>query len=127
MKVIVTGGREYSNYELVSEILNIVFNELYPGEATTLVQGGAKGADALAKRWAMENSVPYEEFEAEWSKYGKVAGFKRNQEMLEESGKCVVVAFPGGNGTYDMIKRTNRMGIQLYNIRDEYDELDKEG
>ena len=128
MKVIVCGGRDYSNYELVSKVMDQICNEFFKGEVTTIIQGGARGADALGKRWALENNYPLEQFDAEWHKYGKVAGFKRNQEMLDDSGKnCIVVAFPGGNGTYDMVQRAKRAGVALYNIKDEEDELDREG
>ena len=127
MKLIVCGGRDYNNYELVKEVLNTIYYDHYPNLIKALVQGGAKGADALGKRWAMENNVPYEQFDADWARYGKAAGFMRNQEMLDESGECIVVAFPGGNGTFDMIKRTKKARVPLFNIKDEKDEMDREG
>ena len=127
MKLIITGGRDYSNYEKVCQALDEVERQ-FSGKIIAIVQGGAKGADALGKRWAMEKGYPIEQFDAEWNKYGKTAGFIRNQEMLDESNPCLVVAFPGGSGTYDMIKRTNRCKhADLIVIRDEEDELDREG
>lgn len=128
MKLIVSGGRDYTNYTLVEKVLNQVYNEMFPKKITAVVQGGAKGADALGKRWAIENGIPYEQFDADWMRYGKAAGVMRNQEMLDESGECVVVAFPGGRGTFDMIRRAQRHNnAELIIVKDEEDELDREG
>ncbi len=111
MKVIVCGGRDYDDYDTVCEVMNTVQKQR---GFTTVVQGGARGADMLGKRWALENNYPYEEYTADWAKYGKAAGVLRNQEMLEESGAQIVIAFPGGTGTYDMIKRARRKpGVEL--------------
>lgn len=111
MKVIVCGGRDYDNYTMVDHIMKQAYQDYC---FTTVVQGGAKGADYLAKKWAIENNFPYEQYDADWARYGKAAGLKRNQEMLDESGATLVIAFPGGNGTYDMIKRAKRnLGVDL--------------
>lgn len=119
MKVIVCGGRDYDNYDIVCEVLDRVQRER---GFTAVVQGGAKGADMLGKRWAIENNYPYEEYTANWSLYGKAAGVLRNQEMLEESGAQIVIAFPGGTGTYDMIKRArNKPGVELIVVSEKND------
>lgn len=111
MKVIVCGGREYDNYFVLSNVLLQVYKDYC---FTTIVQGGARGADMLARKWAIENNFPYEEYAADWARYPGSAGFIRNQEMLDESGATLVVAFPGGNGTWDMMKRAKaKPGVEL--------------
>lgn len=111
MKIIVCGGRDYDDYNRVSQVLW----ELYESyKFTTVVQGGARGADMLGRRWALENGFPVVEYEARWHKFGNLAGPIRNQEMLDESGAQVVVAFPGGAGTWDMIKRAKNKGVILH-------------
>lgn len=114
MKVIICGGREFDNYDAVKETMDAVV--LHYGDVTAVVQGGARGADLLGRKWAIENNIPYEQYDADWARYGKAAGFMRNQEMLEESGANLVVAFPGGNGTYDMVKRARRHGVEIVNV-----------
>ena len=127
MKLIVTGGRDYNNYELVDKVLTQVYNEMFPNQIVAVVQGNAKGADALGKRWALANNIPCEEFDADWQRYGKAAGVMRNQEMLDESQPCVVVAFPGGRGTFDMMRRTKQAGVELSVVKDQEDEMDRDG
>jgi hypothetical protein len=48
---------------------------------------------------------------ANWDKYGKAAGGIRNQQMLDENEIDTAVAFPGGTGTKDMIKKARKAGI----------------
>lgn len=116
IKAIVCGGRDFNNYEAVADALSMVA-KVY--NITTIVQGGARGADLLARKWAVDKGIPFEQYDAEWDKYGKTAGLIRNQQMLDESGATIVVAFPGGNGTYDMVTRARRTeGVTIVNIVD---------
>lgn len=86
-----------------------------------LIHGAATGADACADEWARRNvDVPCSRYPAEWARYGKAAGPRRNAEMLavlvaardDGAGVCVV-AFPGGRGTADMVGRARRAGIRV--------------
>lgn len=82
-----------------------------------IIQGGAKGADFLAKCWAKEKAVPCEEYPADWS-LGKQAGIIRNKRMLEEGKPDLVLAFPGGKGTANMIWQAVDAGIEVYIVGD---------
>ncbi len=97
MRVLVCGGRTYGRYELVEDVLQ-------QWNISTIIEGGASGADQLANRYAGEHGIAVETFPAEWSKYGKSAGYIRNAQMLSEGKPELVVAFPGGKGTQNMIK-----------------------
>lgn len=102
MKVLVCGGREYSNSARVFEVLG----SLHAKRAITeIIEGGALGADRLAKTWAQHANVPIRTFPASWGRYGKQAGYVRNQQMLDVGKPDIVVAFPGGRGTLDMKRR----------------------
>lgn len=46
-----------------------------------IVSGGCSGTDALAERYAHSNGYPLQIFPADWSRYGKRAGYVRNREM----------------------------------------------
>jgi hypothetical protein len=83
---------------------------------TTVVHGGAKGADALAGRWADAREVNTEVFYADWAR-GKRAGPERNQRMLD-SKPDLVVAFPGGRGTADMVRRAKAAGIEVIEVEE---------
>lgn len=96
MKVIVTGGRDFEDKEMVARSLSAL-------NPTLVVEGGARGADRLAREWAKANNVPFETVEADWSKFGKMAGHKRNRQMLELHPEATVLAFPGGRGTANCV------------------------
>lgn len=100
--IVVTGGREYSDARRVNECLDWLHAAV---NITLLVQGGARGADALAARWARDH-LPKERsitVEAEWTRFGKSAGMRRNQEMLQRHKPHLVLAFPGGRGTANCV------------------------
>ena len=85
----------------------------------TLVEGGARGADRMARGAARRLDVPVETHEADWQRYGRSAGPKRNKEMLE-LGADLVVAFldarrdrEGTRGTRDMVERAERAGVPV--------------
>jgi predicted Rossmann-fold nucleotide-binding protein len=118
MKVIVCGGRDYDNCPFVAEVLSSVFkHERKPCEWLTIMEGGARGADALAAKWAERQIgalylVEHETYRANWAEHGKRAGPIRNQWMLD-NGPDLVIAFPGGKGTADMVKRATRKGVEV--------------
>lgn len=109
MRIIVCGGRNYNNYERVCEVLNGIDREK---SIKTVISGGASGADALAKKWANAHNKEFQEFPANWSIHGKSAGPKRNQEMLDAKPQ-LVVAFPGGRGTADMVGKALSAGVEI--------------
>lgn len=102
MRVLVCGGRNYGNRIRVYQILDELLAR-HPN--LMLIQGGARGADRLAKEWAMSRKVPNEEYPADWNKYGKAAGYRRNVVMADQLDPATdfVVAFPGGVGTQHMV------------------------
>lgn len=104
--VLVCGGREFDNRTLL-------FSELDRIHAlhgiTEIIHGNARGADKMSGLWADTNSVPHtkDKYTPEWDKYPPYyAPIKRNQDMLDENEIDCVVAFPGGNGTADMVKKS---------------------
>jgi hypothetical protein len=77
------------------------------------MRGGARGADALAKEWAKTHpDIVRWGCKAEWKKYGPAAGPLRNQRMLEWLPD-LVVAFSGGKGTADMVRRARAGSIEV--------------
>jgi hypothetical protein len=112
MRILVCGSREYDDWGKVLWALE-PFDA--PGH-TTIIQGGAKGADFLARVWAKWKGVDWVEFPADWKKHGKAAGGIRNQQMLDEGKPDLVVAFPGGVGTADMVRRAKQAGVEVVQI-----------
>lgn len=116
MKILVCGGRSYSDRAYVYETLD-KFHKTF--KVTFLIQGGATGADLLAKDWADERDLPCQTYKADWNKYGRAAGPRRNARMIKENTDLgAVIAFPGNTGTEDMIDKAKKAGIQVFYVFD---------
>lgn len=113
MRVLVCGGRNYSDMDRVNAVLDKLNRE---AGIDHLIQGGANGADKLAMDWAYFRNVPFQTFKADWENYGTMAGPLRNQLMLDQGEPDVVIAFAGGRGTADMVKKARRAGIEVIEI-----------
>ena len=103
MKLAIVGSRTFSNYGLLAET---IFNKLCPLDfITKIVSGGAKGADSLGVDFAENNNISTLTFPAEWNKYGKRAGYLRNQTIVDNCD--MVLAFWDGQsrGTADTINK----------------------
>lgn len=111
--VLVCGGRDYENRSRVYAVLEQLARERH---ISLVIQGGARGADTLALAWAAGHSIQRKTFHADWHAYGKAAGPMRNQQMLDEGKPNLVVAFPGGHGTADMVARARAAGIEIVEI-----------
>lgn len=131
MKVLVCGGRDFGSVpnkvgipeELLAErrlqqdFVNDKLDELFNFELPEcVIEGGATGADTCAMWWATTNGVPVKTYAAEWDKHGKSAGSIRNQRMLFEAKPDLVIAFPGGDGTADMVAKAKRGGVEVITI-----------
>ena len=118
MKLIVAGGRDFSDYQRLTKTLDHLLSETT--EPVQIVSGVARGADLLAVRYAKEKSFSLKEFPANWKLHGNSAGYKRNQQMadylLSVTGEKIgVVAFWDGKsrGTKHMIDIAKRLGIPV--------------
>jgi hypothetical protein len=116
VKVLVCGGRHYHNRDLVFTELDKLHTAKWIG---LIINGGAGGADKLAREWARSNKIPIKTYIAEWDRYGRKAGPIRNQLMLDDAQPDIALAFPGNNGTADMVRRikAKRPRVQLIEIR----------
>ena len=102
-KLIVAGGRDFSDTELFLKTMQQVEQELAE-YSVSLVSGMAKGADMMGYLFAREHWITCHEFPADWNKYGKAAGFRRNQEMAIFSDGLVAFWDGKSHGTKHMIE-----------------------
>lgn len=110
LRVLVCGGRNYEDRETVKFTLDALH---VSRGIEAIIHGAATGADTLASWWATVNKIKNIDHPADWAKHGKAAGPIRNQEMIDVSEPDLVVAFPGGRGTEDMIKRARKAGLRV--------------
>ena len=114
MRILVCGGRDYNDTEAIRSKLTDLKRQ-HPD--AILVHGGAPGADFWSGYIGGTLGFTVERHTAKWAKYGKAAGPIRNQEMLD-SGIDLVVAFPGGRGTADMLRRARLAGVAVEAIEE---------
>ena len=113
MNILVCGGRDFTDWDVVRRALDPYLDAI----PHTLITGGARGADALAEQYATEFGWRVEVYPANWKRDGKAAGPIRNQQMLDEAAPNVVVAFPGGRGTADMVRRARAAGVEVVEVQ----------
>jgi hypothetical protein len=120
LKVLVCGGRDEASRDYVWRGLDSFHRE---HEITALVHGDAGktspdgsvycGADKFAGEWARRKKIPVIARRAMWREFGLRAGPIRNQAMLEQEKPECVIAFAGGRGTADMVRRAEMAGVKV--------------
>ena len=102
-RIVIAGCRDYTNYNQAKEYIDICLSNIHKENEIIIISGGAKGADALGEQYAKENGFKIERYNADWDKYGRSAGPKRNELMAKNCDG--VICFWGGQsrGTKSMI------------------------
>ena len=110
MKLIIAGGRDFADYELLTaKVEAIVVGEPH----VEIVSGGAKGADRLGEFFAIDHDLPIKRFPADWDKFGKSAGFRRNADMADYADHCICFWDGKSKGTGHMIDLAKNKGLKL--------------
>lgn len=110
MKVLVCGGRDFNDALTLGSWLGGIHKQ---HGITLLIEGGARGADYMARKFAEWQGIPVKTFEADWQTHGNAAGPIRNRQMLTEAKPDLVVAFEGGRGTANMVKQAKAAGVRV--------------
>lgn len=106
IRLLVTGGRDYNDRARIAHWLD----HLKP---KVVIHGDCPtGADRLADEEAKSRGIPVESIPFERGR-GRAGGPIRNQRLIEEKKPTVVLALPGGSGTYDMICRAKANRIPV--------------
>jgi hypothetical protein len=113
MRILVCGGREFEDADHLEAFLD-AFHQGPRGPITFVIHGGARGADTLAGEWARLRGISCTAYEANWALEGRAAGPIRNKRMLDEGIPDLVIAFPGGRGTANMIRQARERGFEVF-------------
>lgn len=138
LRVLVCGGRNFANWqkfvwprvptqgwdlelyrqkEAEAAFVNRVLDDILDWVGSVFViDGAAPGADSQGYTWRLYAQQAGQRFPADWDKHGKSAGSIRNQLMLFEGKPDIVVAFPGGVGTADMVRKAKRAGVPVLEV-----------
>jgi hypothetical protein len=112
---LICGGRDFADVCMFDSVLGTLMNNR--GCPARVVHGAAKGADTMAGEFARRMSVEEIPVPADWKRHGKGAGPIRNQRMLDEYRPQLVIAFPGGRGTADMVLRARKAGVTVAEVK----------
>jgi YspA, cpYpsA-related SLOG family len=105
MKLIIAGSRRFTDYQHLCQVLAPDRQRI-----TQVITGGARGADRLGYRWAVKHVVPHRLFRADWERFGRSAGVRRNRQMAQAGD--VLLAFWDGQspGTAHLIQCMRQLG-----------------
>lgn len=109
MRLLVTGGRDFDDAEMITAVLDTLHAQ---HGFIVLIHGNASGVDRLCGQWAANSGVAVQACPADWKRYGRGAGPIRNRQLLDEQPD-LLVAFPGGKGTADMVKVATKAGLTV--------------
>ena len=108
MKLIIAGSRGFTSYETLKTHLHKLGLD---NKELTVISGCARGADQLGERWAQELGKPVIRMPADWDKYGKSAGYKRNEEMARIATHLVAFWDGSSRGTKHMIDLADKYNL----------------
>ncbi len=109
-RVLVCGGRDYQDWHAFADALQRVHDRSPIG---LIIHGCDPGAAALAVRWAVLAGIPTSGFDANVQSHGPAAERLRNERMVMAGRPDLVLAFPGGEGTADLISRAMAAGVPV--------------
>jgi hypothetical protein len=101
LNIVICGSRSITDEEKVFKIIESVLCDMNIG---TIITGGAKGVDEIAKNWAIKKGIPHKQMDADWETYGKSAGPIRNKEMAIVGNATLAIVDDKSVGTWNMIE-----------------------
>ena len=114
-RVIIAGGRNFDDYVILKCTMDKILANIVEG--IVVVCGMARGADTLGEQYAREKGYEVNYFPADWDKYGKSAGYRRNEQMAQNADALVAFWDGQSRGTKYMIDLAYRYGLKVRVIR----------
>lgn len=112
MKLIIAGSRHLN--PTVEDIQEICFYyEITPKE---IISGSAQGVDAAGEKYADHCKLPIVRFPADWKKYGKSAGPRRNRTMAANADALLLIWDGKSRGSKNMMEEAKKKGIRIYEV-----------
>ncbi len=116
IRLAIVGGRDFADYRRLEQLM---FDHFYDWDELAdpsnqwrvgeVISGGANGADSCASRWAKEHGVKLTEFLPDWDRFGKRAGFLRNEDIIAASDQVVALWNGESKGTQNSISIAKRL------------------
>lgn len=112
MRLVIAGGRDMNvPVAFIAACLDLFF--LKPG---TIIQGEADGVDASAKRYAIAYKLPHEDYKADWSTHGRIAGPLRNEQMAKVGDALLLIWDGKSPGSASMRRAMEALNKPIYEV-----------
>ena len=123
LKLAIVGSRSINNEVKVEDILQD-FKYIF-GIPSLVISGGAKGIDTFGEQWAIRNNIKTQIFKPDWAKYGKRAGFIRNEDIIKNCDLCLAIWDGESQGTkHDMeLCEKYKKDLLLFNIKESFERI----
>ena len=86
---------------------------LNPDDCQEIVSGGARGVDSCAASFARENNISLTEFLPDYTRYGRGAPHRRNDQIIQAVDIMYVFWDGKSRGTASVIKKCKRAGVPV--------------
>lgn len=113
MRCIIAGPRDYLDYYVVSQYLDVIFSKKKPD---VIISGGCSGVDSLGERWARQNAIPIEVYPYDRT-MGKRGGPIRNELMATKASHCVVLWKGESKGSKNMLQTAHKHNLIVREVR----------
>lgn len=115
INLIVSGGRDFDDYKRLSDsVTRIRMLDEYYTKEFVIISGHAKGADSLGEIYAKNNGLRTKIYKPDWDKYGKSAGYIRNEQMAREADAVLCFWDGQSKGTSNMINLAKKLHLPLF-------------
>ncbi len=111
-RIVIAGSRYFNNYDLFCCIVDKYLCRIRKEYELTILSGHCSGTDLMAERYANENNLKLEIFPADWQRFGRSAGPKRNKQMVDIADYAIAFS-SGGRGTASLIGLARQKGIPI--------------
>ncbi len=110
MKVIIAGGRDFDDYDMLCQRVDRILSRQTEIE---IVSGAAKGADKLGERYAEERGYNITRFIADWNRYGKRGGYIRNEDMANYADALILFWDGMSKGSKHMLEIASEYDLKI--------------
>lgn len=114
MKVIIAGGRDFRNFDLLCRKADRILSRQ---DEVEIVSGAAKGADKLGERYAELRGYPVKRFPADWGTFGKQAGYIRNEDMATYADALILFWDGRSKGSAHMLRIAYNYNLKVRIIK----------
>lgn len=116
-RIIIAGSRDFNDYVLLKTECDKFIAVTPDDRQIVIISGGAKGADSLGEQYAREHGLQIRRFPADWNRFGKSAGPRRNVEMAQNADALIAFWDGQSRGTKHMVKTAMQKENSVNTIR----------